>query len=457
MLGQLGFGPTSKRAMRTVLSEPVLHLSVHGTLSESVHVQRGVGQGCPLAPLLLAISTEPVGAALESGHFLHGIDAAPAPNLKASLFADDVTVYVGDAQDTHGLLRCNQLYERASGAKLGLAKGSILFLQQPFPTPPGLIVRQPNEAERILGVPIGHEDAARACVNRIIDTIRERCVAHASDFPMLGRAVLLNTRLLPKLHHVCRYVRLTAQQSSELREIVRSFLFRRQLQDRVALDKVARPLREGGLGVEEPLLAQGAAMAMWVPAMLRAPSEPWARLLEEDIKRIAEQASTPHPLLSRWAPPADSSTALAPAIVHWLSSMAPFCSLWLQPEYWRHPTVQHLPLWHSPLFHLEPPDSHHPRTGTHRHAHRGLSLRGRLGRSAATRLAWADPLRAVQLPQIAASAGAQHAASDEGGTAQPAARSHSPAPRHACPGGHLHPHRTATLPGRALAYPTTAS
>jgi hypothetical protein len=148
---------------------------------------------------------------------------------------------------------------------------------------------------------------------------------------ILGRAVLLTTRLLPKLHHVSRYVRLTGQQSHELREVVRPFLFRRQLQERVALDTVARALREGGLGVEEPVLAQGAAMAMWVAAMLRAGSEPWARLLEESMERIAEQASTPHPLLSRWGAPADSSTALAPAIVHWLSSMAPLSSLWLQP------------------------------------------------------------------------------------------------------------------------------
>ena len=46
--------------------------------------------------------------------------------------------------------------------------------------------------------------------------------------------------------------------------------------------------------------------------------------------------------------------------MHWFPSVAPFSSLWLQPEYWRHRTVQHLPLWHSPLLHLEPPDSHHP-------------------------------------------------------------------------------------------------
>jgi hypothetical protein len=78
--------------MSTLLSEPVLHLSLHGTLSESVHVQRGVRQGCPLAPLLSAISTQPVRAALQSGHFLHAIDAAPALHLKASLSADDGTV-----------------------------------------------------------------------------------------------------------------------------------------------------------------------------------------------------------------------------------------------------------------------------------------------------------------------------------------------------------------------------
>ena len=89
---------------------------------------RGVGQGCPCAPLLFALTIDPFARALKAR--LTGIQVSRSPSVfaKVSLCADDAMIMVLTNQDVKVARETLEQYMRASGAMLNWKKSMAVTM-----------------------------------------------------------------------------------------------------------------------------------------------------------------------------------------------------------------------------------------------------------------------------------------------------------------------------------------
>lgn len=102
LLQRMNFGPHFLRAIRTLYAHPLTQLSVNRFRSDDFCLTRGTRQGCPLSPILFAISLESLAAAIRSDPHILGIDIN-SHTYKLNLFADELLFFL-KTQNYHFLL-----------------------------------------------------------------------------------------------------------------------------------------------------------------------------------------------------------------------------------------------------------------------------------------------------------------------------------------------------------------
>lgn len=110
---------------------PSSRVLVNGVVSPSFPLARGMRQGCPLSPLLFALSIEPLAHKIRQNPGITGVQFG-SDDHKISLFADDVlfpiTNPTTNLPDIQGELA---QFERSSGFKINLTKSFLLNLTLP--------------------------------------------------------------------------------------------------------------------------------------------------------------------------------------------------------------------------------------------------------------------------------------------------------------------------------------
>jgi len=89
----------------------------NGHASEFFALERDVRQGCPLSGLLLVIGIEVLANAIRNENRIKGIKVGEK-EIKASLYADDTTVFVRDLDSIPELLVLLNNFENLSGLEL---------------------------------------------------------------------------------------------------------------------------------------------------------------------------------------------------------------------------------------------------------------------------------------------------------------------------------------------------
>ena len=143
-------------------ASPSITLMLEGVSMGQLSPTRGVRQGCPLSPLLFALSIEPLHYRLRTHRQLVGLrlprttDNKRLPNVRASLFADDVTLFPADEVDARRMLGIVKEFGYASGSALNMKKSLVVFAlpsqQKSFA---GLTVVQPGDTVKSLGILYG--------------------------------------------------------------------------------------------------------------------------------------------------------------------------------------------------------------------------------------------------------------------------------------------------------------
>ncbi|KAL3698037.1 hypothetical protein R1sor_012113 [Riccia sorocarpa] len=110
---------------------------VNGQFTGRFAITRGVRQGCPLAPLLFAIVTQPLMRSLreeERCGRVKGVAYDGEQTLLHQIYADDTGVNITMAETQFNRLReVIGDYEEVSGAKLNLTKSLIMPIMHVFP------------------------------------------------------------------------------------------------------------------------------------------------------------------------------------------------------------------------------------------------------------------------------------------------------------------------------------
>ncbi|OAE26836.1 hypothetical protein AXG93_1429s1010 [Marchantia polymorpha subsp. ruderalis] len=281
----------------TVGASTAVH--INGAKTYRFPVGRGVRQGCPLAPLLFVLATQPLMAEMklsfQAGR-LRGYQVGETVILDYSLFADDMGVFIDDSFESFQELRVVLAkYEGSSGARLNLSKSSILLLGMDRPPDwlplTGCALMQRGEINKYLGAPTGLEVSKHQqddfCTQKISKTLGGWELRLLS---FEARVVLLQVVLQAQPTFYTSIIRLAATTCRKVEQLYRHFLWgynkegtaKRSL---VRWDLVCRPKAQGGLGIRSLPDTNSSLMGKWVGSVIDEETGTWGGALSDLVRQ----------------------------------------------------------------------------------------------------------------------------------------------------------------------------
>ena len=112
--------------IKAIYNKPTANIILNGEKLKAFPVRSGTRQGCSLSPLLFNIVLEVIAMAIREEKEIKWIQLGK--EVKLSLFADDMTLYIEDPKDTTWkLLELKNEYGKVAGYKINTQK-SVAFL-----------------------------------------------------------------------------------------------------------------------------------------------------------------------------------------------------------------------------------------------------------------------------------------------------------------------------------------
>lgn len=118
--------------MRALYARAETSVLINGVLSEPFRITRGVRQGDPLSCLLFDLAIEPLSAMIRKADIAGIHIPRCCESLKATLFADNTTVYLSAEDDFEALQQVLSVWCGAAKARFNLKKTEIIPIGTPM-------------------------------------------------------------------------------------------------------------------------------------------------------------------------------------------------------------------------------------------------------------------------------------------------------------------------------------
>ena len=125
-LQKAGIEGTYLSIIKAIYDKPTANIILNGEKLKAFPLKSGTRQGCLLSPLLFNIVLEVLATAIREEKEIKGIQIGK--EVKLSLFADDMILYIENPKDTtRKLLELINEYSKVAGYKINTKK-SLAFL-----------------------------------------------------------------------------------------------------------------------------------------------------------------------------------------------------------------------------------------------------------------------------------------------------------------------------------------
>lgn len=132
-----GFGPQFLSWIRLLYAHPLAKVVVNNRQSLSFELTRGTRQGCPLSPLLFALTLEPFAMWIRTDPLIRGLKWAQEWEDRISLYADDILLYLASpSASLHRALHIFRIFGRYSGYTINWQKSVLYVLHGDIPKLP---------------------------------------------------------------------------------------------------------------------------------------------------------------------------------------------------------------------------------------------------------------------------------------------------------------------------------
>ena len=121
-LQSVGIEGTYLNIVKAIYEKPTANIIINGEKLKAFTLSSGTWQGCPLSPLIFNIGLEVLASAIRQQKEIKGIQIGKE-EVKLSLFADDMILYVENPKDsTPKLLELVQEFRKVSGNEINAQK-----------------------------------------------------------------------------------------------------------------------------------------------------------------------------------------------------------------------------------------------------------------------------------------------------------------------------------------------
>ncbi|KAL3684504.1 hypothetical protein R1sor_002526 [Riccia sorocarpa] len=278
---------------------------VNGSFTEEIAIERGVRQGCPLAPLLFAMTTQPLMRALREEERLgniKGLNIGDSHSLLHQLFADDTCICITAEEGQFERLKTViKEFENASGACLNLQK-SIVMQLKPRDQPDwmgntGCEIAGPGRSLKYLGVATSSPVDEKTITEEIVQKLMKK-LKHWSNrlLSWPAKTILLRHVLAATPLYQLMSVGLCKDGLEELERLCRNFLWGWNEDGNpkhalVAWERIAQEKLNGGLGWTSFRTMSDALNVRLIGRILEGGSAEWIQLARSFILRTLRKGS----------------------------------------------------------------------------------------------------------------------------------------------------------------------
>ena len=287
----MGFMDQFCNWIKVIYTDPKAFIKINGFLSETVHIQRGIRQGCPLSCLVFIICTEFMSLYLKQSENIHGIkvnvDHDTTTELRITQYADDTCLFLKDIDQVPVAINVVKMFSNISGLCLNLTKteglciGSIANVY-----PLNDAIKWPKTPIRYLGIYIGNDSLACEVQNwtlkieqiqKLTDSWRTRRLT------LQGKILILKTLAIPKLVYPASLLPIPGDLVKNVNKILYSFIWGKT--EKVKRKVLINEYEYGGLkmiDLESHLMALKAA---WIPRIYDGLDYEWTCLANKYLNQ----------------------------------------------------------------------------------------------------------------------------------------------------------------------------
>lgn len=253
VLESMGFGMPFINMIKVLYKNPTAVVLTGKTSSPPFPVSRGSRQGCPLSPLLFALSLEPLAQTIRSSPTISPISLGDTCH-HISLYADDILLYLGNpVQSIPHILTTFEHYGKLSGFKINWQKSALLPLNHVMSSVPIPASISVTKNFTYLGINI-YSSIQEITKHNFCNTLN-KVVADMdrwSSIPnsLRGRIAIIKMNILPRVNFFSSMLPLPppSQYWNKLQLAITKFIWRGR-RPRIKLNTVQRERQDGGLSL----------------------------------------------------------------------------------------------------------------------------------------------------------------------------------------------------------------
>lgn len=251
ILETFNMGTSFINSVKTIYSEARCYIRVGSHLTGEVSLLRGIRQGCPLSGPLFALSIEPLLKLCRRR--LSGLSITPNIKLTTTAYADDVSVFITKEADFPVFQLVYDTYANQSGSELNQSKSVGFWTgawEERSDSPLGF--KWTNKSIRVLGIQFSSsitEDTQRAYED-LLKKIAESKTKWRQKLPhssLIGRKVIINQFIAPKLWHSFQVLPFNVQQVENLQKRLVDIMW--DGKHWTTVKDLCLPMKMGGLGL----------------------------------------------------------------------------------------------------------------------------------------------------------------------------------------------------------------
>jgi exonuclease III len=275
---KFGFGSDFLRWVKILMTSAKSCINYCGWLSEFFEVNSGIRQGCPFSPLAFVVAVEILAIKIRSSHNIKGLTywCSNKNNLeeilKIALYADDITLFLTDAQDMLFALKIIDDFSGFSGLKINRQKSEAMWLGSKKNSKDKYYGFTWKTRIKCLGIYFSNSMPA----SQIEDNWKERIEAikrvivtwEKRNLSLMGKMCIIKTFLLSQLVYFMQAFIIPDKVLNSINTLLFRFLWRKKDCNKKAFEKVKRVVmchdyQFGGLKMIDVRQMQESFLLQW--------------------------------------------------------------------------------------------------------------------------------------------------------------------------------------------------
>uniref|UniRef100_A0A8C5PVG5 Reverse transcriptase domain-containing protein n=1 Tax=Leptobrachium leishanense TaxID=445787 RepID=A0A8C5PVG5_9ANUR len=293
-LEKYGVGEGFISWIRALYSTPSARVRVNGALTSSFQIHNGTRQGCPLSPLLFAISLEPLLSSIRKNANIRGVQGASSEH-KVAAYADDLMFLLPDPVGSlPEVLSEIRHYGSLSGFKINETKSEIMSIAPQNTWRRTLSThynfRWCTSSLTYLGIHLTPDFTNLFSTNfsPLLAVFKEDVARWSPKYlSWMGRISVIKMNFLPRLLYLFHTIPILISLSfhKEIRALFSSFIWPKT-RPRLKYDTLSKPKMCGGLALPDTrLYYYSTHLNRVIDWMAGSPEQRWIDLEDVQIAR----------------------------------------------------------------------------------------------------------------------------------------------------------------------------